>query len=94
MAETATLICPRCQREMRTYERNGGVVDQCGECRGVFLDRGELERLLDAESGSRAHDRGHDRDEHDRDDERDERHGKRRGRASTCSRACSAASSR
>ncbi len=35
---------------MRSYERNGVVVDQCTECRGVFLDRGELERLIDAEA--------------------------------------------
>jgi Zn-finger nucleic acid-binding protein len=35
---------------MRQYERNGVVVDQCTECRGLFLDRGELERLIDAES--------------------------------------------
>ena len=35
---------------MRTYERNGVHVDQCAECRGIFLDRGELERLVDAET--------------------------------------------
>jgi Zn-finger nucleic acid-binding protein len=35
---------------MRTYERNGVHVDQCGDCRGIFLDRGELERLIDAEN--------------------------------------------
>jgi Zn-finger nucleic acid-binding protein len=35
---------------MRSYERNGVVVDQCTECRGIFLDRGELEHLIDAES--------------------------------------------
>ncbi|WP_246626648.1 zf-TFIIB domain-containing protein [Modestobacter italicus] len=35
---------------MRTYERNGVHVDQCTECRGIFLDRGELERLVDAET--------------------------------------------
>jgi uncharacterized protein len=35
---------------MHQYERNGVVIDQCGECRGIFLDRGELERLADAES--------------------------------------------
>jgi uncharacterized protein len=34
---------------MRTYERSGITVDQCTECRGIFLDRGELERLVDAE---------------------------------------------
>jgi len=34
---------------MRQYERSGVTVDQCLECRGIFLDRGELERLMDAE---------------------------------------------
>ena len=44
------MICPKCQGEMRSYERNGIHVDQCTECRGIFLDRGELERLVDAET--------------------------------------------
>jgi Zn-finger nucleic acid-binding protein len=35
---------------MRQYERSGVHVDQCSECRGIFLDRGELERLIDAEA--------------------------------------------
>ena len=43
------MICPKCQGEMRTYERNGIHVDQCTECRGLFLDRGELEHLVQAE---------------------------------------------
>jgi uncharacterized protein len=34
---------------MRSYERNGVLVDQCTGCKGIFLDRGELERLVDAE---------------------------------------------
>jgi len=45
------LICPKCQGLMRTYERSGVTVDQCGDCRGIFLDRGELEHLVDAEQG-------------------------------------------
>src|SRR5512132_714565 len=51
MAATTDLVCPKCQGRMRTYERSGVTVDQCTECRGVFLDRGELERLVDAEQG-------------------------------------------
>jgi len=43
------LTCPKCHGAMRTYERSGVHVDQCGECRGIFLDRGELERLIDGE---------------------------------------------
>jgi len=46
----ATLNCPKCGGPMRSYERNGVTVDQCTECRGIFLDRGELERLVDAEN--------------------------------------------
>ena len=45
----ADLICPKCQSPMRSYERNGVTIDQCTGCRGVFLDRGEVERLVDAE---------------------------------------------
>lgn len=44
------LTCPKCHGSMRTYERNGVHVDQCTECRGIFLDRGELEKLVDAEN--------------------------------------------
>lgn len=44
------LTCPKCHGAMRTYERSGVHVDQCTECRGIFLDRGELERLIDAEN--------------------------------------------
>ncbi len=45
------LVCPKCQGLMRTYERSGVTLDQCADCRGIFLDRGELERLVDAEQG-------------------------------------------
>lgn len=34
---------------MRQYERNGVTVDQCTGCRGIFLDRGELDHLISAE---------------------------------------------
>ena len=36
---------------MSSYERSGVVIDQCTECRGVFLDRGELERFIDLAAG-------------------------------------------
>ena len=44
------MTCPKCLGPMRQYERSGVIVDQCQECRGIFLDRGELERLTDAEN--------------------------------------------
>jgi uncharacterized protein len=45
-----TLTCPKCQSEMRSYERNRVVVDQCTGCGGLFLDKGEVEQLSAAES--------------------------------------------
>ncbi|MGP3930368.1 TFIIB-type zinc ribbon-containing protein [Nonomuraea sp. KM88] len=35
---------------MRTYERNGVHIEQCDNCRGIFLDYGELETLSRMES--------------------------------------------
>ena len=45
------LVCPKCQGVMRTYVRGGIVVELCEDCRGIFLDKGELERLIDVEGG-------------------------------------------
>jgi uncharacterized protein len=66
------LVCPKCESPMRSYERSGITIDQCTGCRGVFLDRGELERLVDAE-GSFYEDRGQSREEPARQEYREER---------------------
>ena len=68
MADTAILTCPKCRGEMRTYERNGILIDQCEECRGIFLDRGELEQLLDAEGRHGRRDEREERDEREYDE--------------------------
>ncbi|WP_375336734.1 zf-TFIIB domain-containing protein [Amycolatopsis sp. SID8362] len=44
------MICPKCQNQMRTVDKNGIHIDQCDGCRGIFLDRGELEAIVGAES--------------------------------------------
>src|SRR3712207_1028750 len=44
------LTCPKCGNPVRSFERSGIPIDPCTGCRGVFLDRGELERLVDAET--------------------------------------------
>lgn len=48
--EGVSLLCPKCTNTMRQYERNDVIIDQCTECGGIFLDRGELERLAQAEA--------------------------------------------
>lgn len=39
--------CPRCETSaLDERDRNGVTVDVCPACRGVWLDRGELEKML------------------------------------------------
>ena len=43
------MICPKCQNLMQTVDRRGVHIEQCQGCRGIFLDRGELEQMVGAE---------------------------------------------
>ena len=45
----ADVICPKCSDVMRTVDRQGIHIEQCANCRGIFLDHGELEQVLAAE---------------------------------------------
>ncbi len=38
-------LCPRCCVELDEQTREGVSIDQCHDCGGVWLDRGELEML-------------------------------------------------
>ena len=42
------LMCPNDNAAMQTLERSGVQFDMCPACRGVWLDRGELEKLMAA----------------------------------------------
>lgn len=41
--------CPSCSGSLVEIERSGVLIDACRECRGVWLDRGELDKLIAAE---------------------------------------------
>lgn len=43
-----TLTCPVCAGDLRETARQGILIDTCTRCRGVWLDRGELEKLAAA----------------------------------------------
>jgi Zn-finger nucleic acid-binding protein len=42
------LMCPNDNAAMQTLERGGVQFDMCPNCRGVWLDRGELEKLMES----------------------------------------------
>lgn len=48
------LACPLCRATLREVNREGVAIDVCGQCRGIWLDRGELEKLLAMARGSDA----------------------------------------
>jgi Zn-finger nucleic acid-binding protein len=40
------LRCPTCGSRLVEVERSEILIDACPECRGVWLDRGELDKIL------------------------------------------------
>lgn len=40
------MLCPNCQINMQEVSRQNVQYEVCGNCRGVWLDRGELEKLM------------------------------------------------
>ena len=42
--------CPRCQVELSITDRQGVEIDFCPQCRGVWLDRGELDKITERAS--------------------------------------------
>jgi Zn-finger nucleic acid-binding protein len=39
--------CPVCRTPLVAMERQGVEIDHCPNCRGVWLDRGELDKILE-----------------------------------------------
>lgn len=38
--------CPNCKTNLHISERQGVEIDFCPTCRGVWLDRGELDKII------------------------------------------------
>lgn len=41
------MICPSCNTDLKMSERSGIEIDYCPSCRGVWLDRGELDKIIE-----------------------------------------------
>lgn len=39
--------CPACSVDLVMAERQGTEIDYCPKCRGVWLDRGELDKIIE-----------------------------------------------
>lgn len=44
------LPCPSCKVPLVMSERQGVEIDYCPQCRGVWLDRGELDKIIERQA--------------------------------------------
>jgi uncharacterized protein len=42
--------CPICNLDLLMAERQGIEIDYCPQCRGIWLDRGELDKIIERSS--------------------------------------------
>jgi uncharacterized protein len=47
--------CPNCSATLLMTEKKGVEIDYCPECRGVWLDRGELEKIIERSAEHYSH---------------------------------------
>jgi len=45
--QLATMTCPVCRVPLAMSDRQGIEIDYCPQCRGVWLDRGELDKIVE-----------------------------------------------
>ena len=66
--------CPTCNVTLLLAEKQGVEIDYCPKCRGIWLDRGELEKIIEksnqyeqTQSPDRRYDKSYDKhhDDHD-----------------------------
>lgn len=51
MEQRGAMQCPVCQTPLQMTERQGVEIDYCPQCRGVWLDRGELDKIIERSEG-------------------------------------------
>ena len=59
--------CPVCSTDLTVTDRQGIEIDFCPRCRGVWLDRGELEKIIERSSAQAHHGDDDDDDDEGRD---------------------------
>jgi uncharacterized protein len=47
--------CPNCEEVLVMTERQGVEIDYCPKCRGVWLDKGELDKIIEKSSAESTH---------------------------------------
>ena len=54
MNKAAAMPCPVCKVPLVMSDRQGVEIDYCPQCRGVWLDRGELDKIIERSAAAEA----------------------------------------
>ena len=44
---SAGMLCPHCKIDLVMADRQSVEIDYCPKCRGIWLDRGELDKIIE-----------------------------------------------
>ncbi|SHI59194.1 hypothetical protein SAMN02745181_0455 [Rubritalea squalenifaciens DSM 18772] len=55
--------CPKCMTPLTIGSRNDVEIDYCQKCRGIWLDAGELDKILDRSGRHQVHRDGQHEDD-------------------------------
>ncbi len=72
--------CPVCNVSLVMADRRGVEIDYCPKCRGVWLDRGELDKIIERSGEEAAREPEYERGQRLNYDDDNERHYGRHGR--------------
>ena len=50
--------CPNCNTNLAIADRSGVEIDYCPDCRGIWLDRGELDKIIERSATANRNDVG------------------------------------
>ena len=81
--------CPSCSVPLQMTDRHGVEIDYCPQCRGVWLDRGELDKIIERSEATPApalrvvpgYENSYSHKDHHHDDHYYDKHGRRRKRS-------------
>lgn len=54
--------CPNCNETLLISDKNGIEIDYCPNCRGLWLDRGELDKIIERSADHYSRKENYDRD--------------------------------
>lgn len=52
--KVTSMLCPVCKVPLNMSDRQGVEIDYCPQCRGVWLDRGELDKIIERSAAEMA----------------------------------------